>query len=302
MDIDIRKRSDIQYVGSAISHHGEILQGVFERQGGKRSFGLVTLPINSIVSHVRFIPNNEKKITVTPSNKQKTLIAAGLTLSKLNKDSNSVGGLLEVESGSIEKTGMGSSTSDVVATINVISQYYRQSLTPDEIATISVEAEVASDSIMHERGTVLFAQREGTVIEHLGPLLPKMIVLSFELGAPQETCKIAPPKYSWMDFQYFKILLGSLKYSIRNHDLSGIARVATESAKINQKYLPKPYFNEVIEIASKCNAMGIQISHSGSVCGMIFDPKDEKKETAILDAMSFLRNIGINKFNKFNNI
>ncbi|WP_162240362.1 hypothetical protein [Nocardia arizonensis] len=48
--------------------------------------------------------------------------------------------------------------------------------------------------------------------------------------------------------------------------------MATASARLNQRFLEKPELETLVEIAAEHGAAGVQVAHSGSVAGVLFDP------------------------------
>ncbi|MDX1473002.1 MAG: hypothetical protein R3309_02470 [Reinekea sp.] len=277
--------------GVAPCHHGEILQGIFEESNGKETLGLVTLLNSTTKAKATFLPDSESDvITVEPAYKKKALSSVMLTLEELGL--NKSGGRLICDSCVTEELGLGSSTADVVAAARAVCSAYQRKLSREALARIAVRAEVASDPIMFESSTVLFAQREGHVIEELGPLLPGISLLSFTLGEPISTCDYRAPQYTWEDMQQFKPLRGLLRFALSNHDLATIARVSTHSALINQKHVPKPNFDAVLGIAEQGGALGVQIAHSGNLVGMIFSPDDHDLLERVSHCQGRLRDIG----------
>ncbi|RWE76169.1 MAG: kinase, partial [Mesorhizobium sp.] len=50
--------------GTAIAHHGELIQGVFKDDGGRLHRGLVTLPIAGLRSEATFARSDDDAILV----------------------------------------------------------------------------------------------------------------------------------------------------------------------------------------------------------------------------------------------
>jgi len=279
--------------GRARCHHGEILQGVFEEGNGANTQGLVTLPMNKIGSNALFsIDPNARETRVIPRHKQKALSAALSTLNFFNAPG--LYGSLHIDTFVDEGAGAGSSTSDVVATCYAVANALGKNITPAQVARISVMAERASDSIMHVGDTVLFAQQEGRIIEMVGPEMPAFGVLSFSLGPPVSTCTYQTPEYTRDDLRKFKPLLSMLKRGLEYSDLNIIARVGLLSAQINQRFIVKPFFDEVVSIVETNNLPGLQIAHSGNLVGIIFCPDDENRVERIIDTKKRLAGLGIN--------
>jgi len=284
---------EVRYgTGSAPCHHGEILQGVFEEENGVNTQALVTLPMDRIGSSVMFsVDPGARETGVIPRHKKKALSAAVSTLKFLG--ASNIHGNLHIDTFVNEGSGLGSSTSDVVATCYAVANALGQYITPELVARISVMAERASDSTMHVGNTVLFAQQEGRIIETLGPEIPKLSILSFSLGPPIATCTNRVPEYTREDLQMFKRLLGMLRRGLECSDVKIIARVGLLSAKINQRFIEKPFFDEVVSIVETNYLAGLQIAHSGNRVGLIFCPDDRDVVERVIDTKKRLASLGI---------
>ncbi|SUY28272.1 threonine kinase [Aminobacter aminovorans] len=257
--------------GRAGAHHGELIQGVFQDERGRLHRGLVTLPLSHMSSLAVFRITGGQGVSVMPPEKTKAAKAASLTLRHLNKDSR--GGLLTVESTIPVGHGYGSSTADVVATIRAVADAFETGLRPSVISRLAVEAEQASDAIAFEDQAVLFAQREGLVIEHFGDALPPIRVIGFKANDGQlvDTLALPPARYSSEEIQTFSMLRGLAARSIRFQDPRLLGQAATLSAKISQRHLPKAQFSTALGIAEQVDACGVQVAHSGSLIGIILD-------------------------------
>jgi len=51
--------------------------------------------------------------------------------------------------------------------------------------------------------------------------------------------------------------------------------VATASAELNEKFLPKLRFADVRRVAMSVDAAGVSVAHSGTVGAILFDPNGE---------------------------
>jgi uncharacterized protein involved in propanediol utilization len=260
--------------GYARGHHGEVLQGLFEGSDGHFHRGLVTLPCERLWSAASFLPL-PAGLTVDPPWKTKALRAVRLTLEHLGRPAS--GGRLSIRANIPPSWGMGSSTSDVIAAVRAVSNAYRRRLSPDVVASLAVRAEDASDSTMFEDRTVLFAQREGVVLEELGRQLPPVDVLGFNcdpLGGGVDTLLTPPAEYSSWHLQAFRPLLGLLRRAVYTHDIQLLGQVASASARINQSFFPKPNFGRLEKLAAEVGAAGLQVAHTGSILGFLFDPAE----------------------------
>lgn len=262
--------SSRQGVGTAIAHHGELLQGVFEGENGRLHRGLVTLPLPAMTSQATFVGVHSVDVTVRPDGKAKASAAARLTLDHL---AVAEGGALEIRSAIPIGHGYGSSTADVVAAIRAVAAAYAAQLVPSRIGRLAVAAEQASDAIVFDSQAILFAQREGIILEDFGGALPPLLLVGSKAngGQPIDTLTLPPARYDSLEIQQFRVLRGLVSYAIRHQDPVCLGRAATASAWISQRRLPKQGLEQVIDIAQSAGACGVQVAHSGSLVGVLFD-------------------------------
>lgn len=259
-------------VGRAAAHHGEILQGVFADARGRLHRGLITLPCALFAATARFHLTAEVGVRCAPEWKCKARRAAELALAHCASES---GGALEISSNVPVGHGLGSSTSDVIAAIHAVFHALQRRATPATVAEIAVHAERASDSTMFEDRAVLFAQREGVVLEDFGRPLPQVHVLGTcsDPDAAVDTLATPAARYEPYQIDEFRRLLSLTRTAIRDQRPALLGQVATASARINQRHLPKPKFDAIERIAELTGALGIQVAHSGTVLGLLYGPE-----------------------------
>ncbi len=263
-------------VGSAIAHHGELLQGVFDDGAGRLRRALVTMPLPGRGSRAVFYPSQSHWGVVGPAGLTKARRAAIYALREFSgHPSPAKGGRVEITSSVPHGIGMGSSTSDVAAVIRAVADYHGVTLSREEVGRLAVLAEVAADSVMIDDRVVLFAHRDGLVLETFGHQLPPMVVVGCDTAPGQvvETLGLPPADYSDKEAGEFQVLRGALRRAIATEDVALLGKVATASARINQRYLPKPGLEALIELCVRHGGAGLQIAHSGTVAGLIFDAR-----------------------------
>jgi uncharacterized protein involved in propanediol utilization len=79
------------------------------------------------------------------------------------------------------------------------------------------------------------------------------------------------PDYNEAELGVFEGMVDRARVAFREHDASALAAIATESAALNQRFLPLRRFRQIRELADQYDALGVQISHSGTVAGVLFD-------------------------------
>lgn len=260
--------------GRAIAHHGEILQGVFENEDGHLLRGLITLPLAAQQSTATYWPNGPGRVRTRPPGRGKAAKAAALTLKHLGFAN--IGGDLTIESDIPIGHGYGSSTADVVAAIRAVAAGAGVSLRCSTLSKLAVQAEGASDAIAYGEQMVLFAHRQGDIIEHLGGDYPPLQVVGFRSGGarPIDTLNLPRARYDQQQIAQFKALRGLAFRAVKQQDPRLIGYVATASARIGQHHLAKPDLETILNLAKAFDACGVQVSHSGTLMGVIFDPTE----------------------------
>jgi uncharacterized protein involved in propanediol utilization len=264
-------------VGYAPAHHGELLQGVFDDGTGRLRRALVTLPQRDRGTRAVFHPSN-RYYSITVENPELTKVrrAAVLALHRFATHPTTVpGGLIEIVSDVPARIGMGSSTSDVTAAIRAVADFHGVCLPAEELGRLAVAAEGASDSTMIDDRVVLFAQRDGMVLETLGHRLPPMVVVGCDTdpGGGVDTLRLKPAEYSDQETGVFQVLRAAMRRAVATDDVALLGRVATASARINQRFLPKPGLETLLELCLEHGGCGVQVAHSGTIAGLIFDAR-----------------------------
>ena len=258
--------------GTCSAHHGEILQGMFE-DNGKLHRALISVPFGHLTSAAKFQPDETSNaIVVEPGNCVKARAAAELTLRKCGRKH---GGYLTLSSNIPERIGLGSSTADVVATIEATVDGCGVELSAEEIAEFAVAAEISSDSSMFGSRAVLFAQREGFVLEYFSGEYPHLCIVGFNTdpnGSGVDTLALPPATYTVKEIKSFQMLRGLMRRAIKDGSAALVGRVASSSARINNNHLKKKHFNELERLVEAVGAVGVQVAHSGTIAGIIFDP------------------------------
>ncbi|SMF28012.1 threonine kinase [Tistlia consotensis] len=258
-------------VGTAIAHHGELLQGVFEDEQGSLHRGLVTLPLPRLRARATFWPRSGGAVAVRPAGRSKAQRAAELTLAHLGYAGS--GGDLTIESDIPLGHGYGSSTADLVASIRAVAAAAGLRLRHSTTCRLAVAAEGASDAIAYGCQALLFAQREGRILEPLGAELPPLIVVSLVSGGegPVDTVALTPARYDSAEIELFRALRGLVRHALQRQDARLLGRVATVSARVSQRHFPKPRFERALRLAEEHAACGLQVAHSGSLMGVLID-------------------------------
>lgn len=282
--------------GIAKGHLGEYLQGYFDDiQGNAIDRACISVPLKIFIpnhgvvdktqqqlsdiprgetgSIAFFFPSKTKSLTVEPKNKVNSKKAALATLKLLKK--SSYGGTLKIVTAGGISQGFGTSTSDIVASIRAISDSFHCQISNHDIAKISVDCEKASDGIMYSQAT-LFVTTQGRVLEDFHVPYPAVNVIGFNVdrsGKGLNTLDIPPRSYTREEKKQFMVLRGAIKKALIEQDIDLLGKVAIASARINQRFIEKPSFDDLIQLTEKYEVAGFIVAHSGTRVGIIIDPR-----------------------------
>ena len=251
--------------GRCYGTFGELLQGVLPVEG--REF-LVTLPISQY-STARFtISPGSRKVHVCPSHKVKSGRLAEKLTDILGLDS---GGTLSIWSELPAGKGCASSSDDMVATARALQAASGASVSRKVLARIMSSIE-ASDGVMYP-GIVSFYHREGVLRKFLG-YLPSMTIVGLDTGGQVDTVEFnkRPKPFDSARRAEYKKLLIHLERAVARKDLWALGEISTHSAILNQKLLPKPHLELLLEMRRRHGALGVVGAHSGTQLGLLLGP------------------------------
>jgi len=248
---------------------GELLQGTLSGTNF-----LVTCPID-IFSEVKVTITDNPTVKVSGEGHEKVREAVRLALQLCNLTSK--GAIVEINSQIPRGKGMASSTADIVAAIAALSRAAEQVISPRQLADLALQIE-PSDGIMFS-GIALFDHVQGKMLEIIGPA-PDMDLVIVDLGGEVDTREFNQreelPALNKENEPEIKRALAMLKRGFSTGNRQLIAKAATISAFANQKILYKEKLPEIHNLAVTMGALGINVAHSGTVVGLLFDPISDK--------------------------
>lgn len=308
-------------IGQGKGHFGEYLQGHFDDINGdlidraclavplvshiddidlhKDDEVYYQLPYASSGSIAIFVPEEDEKLEVEPKHKILSKKATEQTLDLLGK--KEYGGLLKIITRGKTSMGLGTSTSDIVASMRAVSESFGVHLENDLIAKKSVEIELASDGIMYDNAT-LFVTTKGIVLEDYGINYPEVEILGFNSNHTEKginTLDIPPRRYNKLEKKQLMDLRNRLGSALTNRDFNTLGKISISSAKLNQRFVEKPYLEEIVKLASDNSAAGVVIAHSGTMMGIMFDPKKMPESSKLSKIVEGLESIGYSDLKRY---
>ncbi|MDR0805908.1 MAG: GHMP kinase [Enterobacteriaceae bacterium] len=178
---------------------------------------------------------------------------------------------IEFESTIPVAKGMASSTADIAATAKATAKLLGKPLNNDAIAQLCVKLE-PTDSTIFDQLTLFDHQNAQTRISFLWqPEIDILLLESPLLLRTEDYHRLNREKLllnqsdnlakSWQQF-----LLAE-----KHQDCYQLGAAATSSAIASQTLLPKPQFQQLINLAEHSGIYGLNVAHSGSVVGLLLD-------------------------------
>ena len=270
-------------IASAPGSCGELAQGMLSNRRL-----MVTCPID-IYATAEVDLRDGDSIVCGPPEAPKAIRAVEKTLKRLGRWD--VHAHLRLESSMPRLKGMASSTADIVASIAATAAALETDLPVDEQVDIALSIE-PSDGLMLP-GIALFDYREGRVARALGePPDMRVLVLEFSGGVDTEAFNAVDhtPVLRAQSI-LFAESVNLIAEGLATGDVGRIGRGATMSSVAHQSVLPKPQLPSVLQLAKDAGAAGVNVAHSGTVIGLLFDGDTERIAWACERARSRLKGL-----------
>lgn len=259
-------------VGSATvrapGHCGELVQGMLDGQ-----YFLVTCPID-FFARVQVDLHLGGHGVEAPADCPKAAAAVSATLRHLGREE--LRARLTVHSPIPRGKGMGSSTADVAAAIAATGLALGHELEPVVIGRLALSVE-PTDGIMFP-GLALFDHREGRICQELGPP-PPMEIVALDFGGVVDTMDFnrVDRRPVWQSVASEAAeALQLVRLGVERCDPALVGQGASLSAGAGQKILFKPQLPRVMDFAREVDAVGVNVSHSGTLIGVLLDARPRR--------------------------
>lgn len=182
--------------------------------------------------------------------------------------------------------GMGSSTADVVAASRALARCVERELSPQELGEIAAYVE-SSDGTMYP-GIALVDHRTGRALQRY-EWWPEYTVV---LIVPEDELNTESVRFQGQAdlVSSYERIVHELNAAAAAHDARVFAEQATLSAKLNQRFVANWCFELVCERANDYGAIGVNVGHTGTCCGLLFETS-ERGRRAAAEALVDVRNL-----------
>jgi len=187
--------------------------------------------------------------------------------------------------------GYGTSTADIGAVLFTAAA--RADIPLDGVAAsrIAVSVEPTDSTLL--AGLTLFDHRRGMFHEYLGRA-PRMRILVLDPGGFVDTVSFnAIERGSALKTlaSGHRRALELLHWGIAHGEPRAVAEASTLSAALHQAILYSPLLGAVLDAAPSIGALGVCRAHSGTVVGLLFNPRELDEERAVGAVASLMPNV-----------
>lgn len=175
--------------------------------------------------------------------------------------------------------GMASSTADIAATIVATSTFLGFTMTPTTLVKICLLME-PTDSTVFPSLTLLDHLKGETIIESdFTPTFGVLILEPSDILVTEVFRKDNHKELLLKQASKLETAFDLYEQAVKEKSISKLGEAATISAVANQLILPKKRFSDIYAIAETFNILGINVAHSGTVVGLMYDQmKTDSKE------------------------
>ncbi|MEW9122158.1 MAG: hypothetical protein AB2421_05545 [Thermotaleaceae bacterium] len=242
---------------------GELLQG---RIG--ESEKLISYPIDLYATATLW----ESKTPTASSSRKKAVLAMHKTIAYYGEPLKIGENLsLEIESSIPIAKGMASSTADIAATIVATAKLLGKNIEGDELGKLCVQIEPTDSTIFP--ALTLFDHLKGIRIESFDwiPRINVLVLESDQLLDTQDFRKNDYYKERLENQSKIEEAYSIFKKACDTQNVLELGKAAILSALTNQNILPKEKLEDIIQIALDEGCCGVNVAHSGTVLGILFD-------------------------------
>lgn len=245
---------------------------------------LITAPL-ALHSRARFQPGNaDGRVEVRPATCTKSQHAVKQWLHERGLPER---GRLELHTPLPASHGFGTSSADITASLRAVADAYGQTVTPEEISRIAISIEPTDGSMYAD--AVAYAHRQGRLLERLGTS-PGFVALTICDKNGIDTLEFdrrrgAGFAYDAWEIRDLRRAWEMVREANRSGSLALLGQACLISARINERFLPKPHFAEMHQLVEEGLGEGLITAHSGTALALLLDPNRPDHQEQCEEAM-----------------
>jgi len=247
--------------GTAPGTCGEFIQGILPDGTPFH----VTCPINksaNVVAKLR--PARELSVIGLSEHHRKLGLAIEYTVERLDLGPTEV--TIRHWSDIDIGKGMGSSTADVLSGIRAVANAAGERLDVAEEGALAARVE-SSDGSMYPG--IAAVNHKTCELVKAWDWYPEFVIVMLVPHDSVDTQSIGFAGQEQLATEY-EVLLENMDRAISERSLANFAAQSTRSAGLNERFLLSPYCCNLSDRLDEFGALGVNVGHTGTVCGLLF--------------------------------
>ncbi|XJS10953.1 hypothetical protein ACF3NG_01430 [Aerococcaceae bacterium WGS1372] len=172
--------------------------------------------------------------------------------------------------------GMGSSTADLAGLSIALFEFFDVEWNSDIIAKLLTRVE-ATDSLVYPSLTLMNPDNGESFQRFIQDKYYSVACLIPDQAMNTVTLLSAYTERKW-DTKAYTALLSDTVQAFNTQSIDNLIVVAEQSARLNDTILPKPFLEELLLLKATDGVIGVNVSHTGTVIGVIYDESIIAKE------------------------
>jgi L-threonine kinase len=172
--------------------------------------------------------------------------------------------------------GMGSSTADVLAAIRAIAAAAGTSLDVETEGRLAARVE-SSDGSMYPG--IAAVNHKTCELVKTWAWFPEFVIVMLVPHDRVDTPSISFQGQEKLADEY-EVLLREMDDAIARRSIADFAVQSTRSAELNERFLSNPHGRYLSDHLDEFSALGINVGHTGTVCGLLFANADAGRRQA----------------------
>lgn len=172
--------------------------------------------------------------------------------------------------------GMGSSTADVLSGIRALANAVGETLTPETEGTLATDVE-SSDGTMYP-GIAAVNQKTGVALRRW-EWFPEFVIVML---VPNDTVLTEAINFDGKKeiAGDYEALLADFDAAVDKRSIADFASASTRAFGLNAQYVPNAYASNLFPRLAELGALGLNVGHTGTVCGLLYENTQEGRERA----------------------
>ena len=172
--------------------------------------------------------------------------------------------------------GMGSSTADVLSGIRAVAGAVGEPLSAETEGVLATRVE-SSDGTMYP-GIAAVNQKTGLALRQWA-WYPEFVIVML---VPHDTVLTEAISFDGKGTlaPRYDALLADFDAAIEERSIEAFAAASTRAVDLNARYTPNPYANMLSTHLEEVGALGLNVGHTGTVCGLLYPNTERGRERA----------------------